>query len=789
MLGDDKADQNTAATSWLPTPCGASVPVLSRLTPLAVACALPLLISVGFQIYLSVTGYNPGAAAPVMPVWTLGGSLLSLLAGAALAWVVARRVVTANRRLGESEHRFRSLVEHAPDAIIVFDTQEQRILETNPIAELLFERSREDLLTGDLVRLLAPLQPDGRPAKESMTFVQGRALAGESVLTERLILTPSGKEIFAELRVDDISESGHRLLRGSYIDISERKQNEVRLHLAASVFSHAREGIIITDISGTIIDVNETFVHITGFSREEAIGENPRIMNSGRQEPEFYEALWQDLGTKGHWSGEIWNRRKNGEVFAEMLTISTVRDDHGVPLHYVALFSDITGIKEHQHQLEHIAHYDVLTNLPNRVLVGDRLRQGIAQSQRRSLPLAVVYLDLDGFKEVNDTHGHAVGDQLLIVVAQRMKAVLREGDTLARIGGDEFIGVLADLDRPGDYETVLSRLLQAASDPVILGERVLQISASIGVTLYPQDGADADQLLRHADQAMYLAKQAGKNRFHLFDVTFDQAAKAQQETLERIRQGLGAGEFTLYFQPKVNMSSGEVIGAEALIRWNHPEQGLLLPGIFLPTIEGHQLSTELGEWVIDRALSQIEAWIAAGLELPVSVNVGAYQLQQSGFIASLRHMLAAHPQARPDLLELEILETSALEDVVLASNLLRACADIGVRFALDDFGTGYSSLTYLKRLPAHLIKIDRSFVEDMLKDREDLTIVRAVIGLAQAFQIDVIAEGVETREHRERLLALGCHLGQGFGIARPMPAEAMVAWVAKWKADIAAGVR
>ncbi len=564
-------------------------------------------------------------------------------------------------------------------------------------------------------------------------------------------------------------------------EIGERKRAEHKLQLAASVFTHAREGIMITDADGTIIDVNDTFTRITGYSREEALGQNPRILNSGRQPPEYYTTMWRVLLETGQWSGEVWNRRKSGEVFAEMQTVSVVRDAAGVTQNYVALFSDITPMKTHQQQLEHIAHYDALTHLPNRVLLADRLQQAIHQSQRRQRSLAVVFLDLDGFKAVNDSHGHAVGDTLLIALAERMKGALREGDTLARIGGDEFVAILVDLELAQDCELVLERLLVAASSPVQAGALALQVSASMGVSICPQDGSDADLLIRHADQAMYAAKQAGKNRYHLFDVAHETAVRSRRDGVERIRQALQTGEFVLYYQPKVDLRNNTVVGVEALIRWRHPERGLLLPAEFLPLIEDHPISVELGEWVISTALAQIAAWQAAGLNLPVSVNVGALQLQKTGFASRLNELLRAYPDVSPDLLELEVLETSAVEDIGAVSQIMHACRTVGVQFALDDFGTGYSSLTYLKHLPAEMIKIDQSFVRDMLSDADDMAIVRGIIGLAAAFGRRVIAEGVETTAHGTRLLALGCELVQGYGIARPMPAEDVPAWVAGWK--------
>ena len=442
---------------------------------------------------------------------------------------------------------------------------------------------------------------------------------------------------------------------------------------------------------------------------------------------------------------------------------------------------DITERKRHQQILERIAHYDTLTDLPNRVMLADRMRQAMSQALRRGNLLAVVYLDLDGFKPVNDTYGHPVGDRLLAQLATRLKQALREGDTLARMGGDEFVAVLLDIETLTDSLPILERLLAAAKNPVHTDGLNLQVSASLGVTFYPQqEEIEADQLLRQADQAMYQAKQAGKNRYHLFDAERDRSVRGFHENLERLRRALANDEFVLHYQPKVNMRSGTVIGVEALIRWQHPERGLLPPAEFMPLIENQRLSIDIGDWVLQTALAQIEDWRRADINLPVSINIDASYFSQNGFVDQLRHALARHPLVQHGDLELEVLETSALEDIAHLSDIMTACRMIGVDFALDDFGTGYSSLTYLKRLPARLLKVDQSFVRDMLDDPEDLAILEGVVGLAQAFRRQVIAEGVETLAHGELLLQMGCEYGQGYAIARPMPAHDIASWLARW---------
>ena len=571
-------------------------------------------------------------------------------------------------------------------------------------------------------------------------------------------------------------------MAGIVQDITERKLAEEKLRLSSSVFTHAWEGILITTTDGTIVDVNDAFSRITGYSRDEVLGKNPRILGSGLQGQAFYANLWNSLTQKGHWYGEIWNLRKSGEMYAIIETISVVNNAQGIPQHYVAMLTDITRLKEHENELEHIAHYDPLTNLPNRILLADRMRQAITQVHRRNTSLAVVFLDLDGFKAINDKHGHETGDRLLMSIASRMLQAIREGDTFARIGGDEFVAVLMDLDNEDITLHLLNRLLSAAFEPVQLVDMSLQVSASLGVTFYPQkEAVDADQLLRQADQAMYQAKLAGKNRYHVFNTALDHSIRSRNESLDRMRAAITEQEFVLYYQPKVNLRTGAIIGAEALIRWNHPEKGLLSPESFLPEIEDHPLAIELGEWVIHNALTQIELWRQHGLDIKVSVNVGARQLQQSNFVTHLCESLAAHPNIMPSCFEIEVLETSALEDITKTTRLINDCREFGVSFALDDFGTGYSSLTYLKQLPISLLKIDQSFVRDILNDSDDLAIIKAVVGLAHSFRLQVIAEGVETVEHGTLLLRLGCELAQGYGIAHPMPADQLPKWAMTWR--------
>lgn len=685
----------------------------------------------------------------------------------------------ASEALSESKELLQIFVQHAPVALAMFDREMRYISVSRRWLE------DYDLAERDIIgRSHYEVFPD---IPERWKDAHRRGLAGERLRADEDRFDRADGRLqwsrweIIPWRAGDGSVGGIVLFAEN---ITQRKETEERLRLAASVFTGAREGIVITDRMGTILDVNDAFSRITGYAREEVLGHNPRLLKSNLQNNEFYANMWNSLTRDGYWSGELWNRTKSGDIYAEMLTVNAIRNASGEVEQYVGLFTDITEIKEHKQQLERITHYDALTGLPNRALFAQRLRQAMAHAHRSKNLLAVVYFDLDGFKGINDRYGHATGDGLLTALAFRMKRALREGDTLARLGGDEFAAVILDLDGNKACLPTLNRLLAAASEEAQIGEVVLRVSTSAGVTLYPQlEDVDADVLLRQAGQAMYQAKLAGRNCFSMFDPNQDVIVRDRHENIEHIRQALDARQFVLYYQPIVNMRTGKLVGAEALIRWQHPERGLLPPGMFLPVIEDHPLIVELGEWVMESALEQMESWLEEGFDLPVSVNVSALELQKPDFADRLRACLAAHPRVKPSSLELEVVETSAMQDVVRTSQVLAACREIGVSIGLDDFGTGYSSLTYLKRLPANVLKIDQSFVRDMLEEPENLTILEGVLGLAAAFNRQVIAEGVETAEHGLMLLQMGCDLAQGYGIAGSMPAHEFRDWAATWRSD------
>ncbi len=572
-------------------------------------------------------------------------------------------------------------------------------------------------------------------------------------------------------------------------DITEQRRMQRSLEQALAF----RDGMLKTlpdlvwlkDREGHYLACNRLFERFFGAEEAAIIGKTDFDFVEGALAETFraYDLAVLDGGVPI--SNEEWVTFADDGRRALLLTTKTpMYNAAGELLGVLGVGRDITRQREYEQQLEQVAHFDALTHLPNRVLLADRLQQDMEHVRRGDGLLAIGYLDLDGFKPINDAYGHTVGDQVLYRLAQALKQTLRAGDTVARLGGDEFVLVLSGLLTTRDALPLLRRILKTCAEPMQLEGLRLSVSASLGITFYPQqEEVTAEQLLRQADQAMYRAKLLGKNRYQLFDEGEDSQLRTLNEELERFRRALRAGELRLFYQPKVNLRLGRVVGVEALVRWQCPGRGLLGPGEFLPLIEGHELILALGDWVLEQALTQMEAWLDQGIEMPVSINVAARQLEQPGFIGWLKGRLQGHPRVAPRLLELEVLETSALNELQRISEILHACRDLGVGFALDDFGTGYSSLAYLKRLPVTRLKIDQGFIRDLLEDPEDFAILDAVLGLANAFRLQVIAEGVESREHGVLLLQFGCEEAQGFHLARPMPPEAFLPWLQAWRPD------
>lgn len=600
--------------------------------------------------------------------------------------------------------------------------------------------------------------------------------------------------------VEKDSEGQPKRMIGTHLDITDRKKNEERMLVTSQLLNESQQiahlgGWELDLLSGELFWTDETYrIHDTcpeefnptvdagvGYFLPESKATISKALDLAINNGVGYDLELQTYTTKG---------RK-----IDIRTTGTVTKNDGVAIRLTGIFQDISEQKAIQRKLQKSniklekansaltlsAHYDALTGLPNRNLLADRLQQAMAKSIRKKSYVAIAFIDLDGFKEINDIHGHSIGDELLKKIAKKINQILRDSDTLSRFGGDEFVAVIDDLTSPSGCELVLTRMLEAVSTTLVVQERLLKISASIGVTIYPLDNVNPDQLLRHADQAMYLAKQKGKNRSYIFDIEKDVAVKHRNEELKRISKALENHEFTLYYQPKVDLRTKEVVGVEALIRWDHPEKGILAPAMFLPIIEHDIMMIKIGKWVINTALQQLHDWQTEGIDIPISVNISPLQLQHGEFISELKVDLNRYPGLKLRSLEFEIVESSALEDIELVSKVIEDCKKLGVGFSIDDFGTGYSSLTYLKRLPAEYLKIDQSFVRDMLIDKDDKAIIQGIIELAKVFNIKVISEGVETPEHGELLLSLGSYIAQGYGIAKPMPAVKIVDWLEEWK--------
>ncbi|MCC6075670.1 putative bifunctional diguanylate cyclase/phosphodiesterase [Pseudomonas sp. GCM10022188] len=704
-----------------------------------------------------------------------------VLTGATLC-VIIELLKRAREGLGFHRRLLDSLVAAAADAIVVKDRHGRYLLANQAAADFV-GRPLDEVLGKTDAQLFA-----AAPAVTIARHDQEVLHSGQAMSHDEHLVTAQGRQlVFSVSRGPLLDETGE--VSGLFAiarDITARKRIELAQQEATAVFESSYEGIMVLDTARRIVRVNPAFVRITGYGADEALGKPPLWLDAEGFATTADAAPWVALQAQGFWSGEVWSRRKGGERYAQLLSLSAVRDASGAVQQYVGLFSDITPLKNHQAELDRVAHYDPLTGTPNRRLLADRLEQAIARSARSGKSLAVCLLDLDGFRQINERHGHDAGDALLQAVASGLKQVLRAEDTLARLGGDEFALLLADIDSPEDCANILNRVLAAINAPLQVAGATLHTSASVGVSLYPDDNVDGDTLLRHADQAMFLAKEAGRNCYHLFDPESHRKAQGHRLHLEQLRIALERGEFVLHYQPKVDLSDGRVLGVEALVRWQDPGRGLIAPGEFLPYFQSVEpLERALGEWVLDNALAQLDQWLKEGLTLDVSVNISAHQLMHADFVERLESLLNCYPDIPRELLELEILETAALTDMPRAIEVLRACGRLGIRFALDDFGTGYSSLTYLRQLPIDTLKIDQSFVRDMLVDPDDRAIVDGVIRLAAAFNRRVIAEGVETLEHGQALQSLGCQLVQGYGIARPMPAGQLPAWLDTWQAQAA----
>ncbi|WP_208300198.1 EAL domain-containing protein [Aquabacterium sp. A08] len=559
-------------------------------------------------------------------------------------------------------------------------------------------------------------------------------------------------------------------------NITARKDAETQHALAAEFFNGSSEGFVITDAQQRIIQVNPAFTAITGYPEADILGQTPALLSSGRHGADFYATMWQEIEAQGHWQGEVWNQRQNGEQYPEWLSISRVRDSQGQTTHYIAIFSDISRRREQEARIRHLAYFDPLTGLANRTLLRERVEHDLSVARRHQTPLSLLFIDLDHFKQVNDSLGHQVGDELLNQVAQRIGQMVREQDTVARLGGDEFVAVLPDTGAAGATH-MAKRLLERLSAPYLVAQQELTVTPSIGIGLFPEDGPDFEALYRCADTAMYRAKQEGRNRFAFFTHEMQALSIRRLQLENALRRAVERGELSLHYQPQASLRDGRVVGVEALLRWEHPEWGSVSPAEFIPIAEGSGQILAIGEWVLEQACDQMQRWRSQGLgELVVAVNLSAVQFRQPQLPAQVQRILA-RTGLPPHCLELELTESTASHDPEAAIATMNELRQLGLLLSVDDFGTGYSSLNHLKRFSVHKLKIDQSFVRDIPDDADDANIVETIVQMAHSLGLVTIAEGVETAAQRDFLRQRGCDEMQGYLLGRPLPANGFEAWL------------
>ena len=702
------------------------------------------------------------------PMFDSDGKLIGVLGVA--RDITARR--EAELAVAETQERFRVAFQASPVSASIARASDGCFVDVNDNYLRDFGWSREEIVGKTSVDI--GLWPDIAVRRRWVADLHrlGTLVDYEAVWLDRA-RRPRQVSISAEM----ITLAGEPHILGFIVDIGARKKAEEGLRLAQRVFESTAEGIVVTDRGGTIQTVNRAFSEITGYDAEEAIGNNPRMLRSGRHDLAFYQDLWSRLLDAGVWQGEIWNRRKSGEIYPNWETISAVRDDHGKTTHYVAVFSDISTVKRTQEDLEFLAHHDPLTGLPNRILFRDRLTHALDRHRRERGSLAVMFVDLDRFKTINDTLGHLVGDEILRRAATAMTGTLRNSDTIARVGGDEFVILIEDDVTPAAVAAVAHKLVAQFACAFEVDDKQLHITASIGISMYPNDGDDIDALMKNADIAMYKAKEQGRNNFQFYEAGMAAGAFERLIVENALRGAATRGELLLHYQPQIDLVSGRLAGIEALVRWQHPELGLVPPGRFVPVAEEMGIIGEIGDWVLREACRQLADWRQRGWAVPrVAVNVSMQQLEREGLVQAVVDCLDAFGLP-PAALELEVTESVIMRQTARVLEVLGGFRRHGIQLAIDDFGTGYSSLGYLRQLPVHRLKIDYSFVRDIGRDPGDEAIARAIIGLGTSLGMEVVAEGVEREEQADFLRREHCHVAQGFLFARPqLPADLEIAF-------------
>ena len=630
---------------------------------------------------------------------------------------------------------------------------------------------------------LARVHPDDR---QKVTQAQQQLQAGGVLAHEYRFLHADGscRWIYDQLVLGNSLGGERDIVVGAWLDVTERKQAQEQLRLTAQVFESSQEGIVITDAENNFLSVNRAFTDITGYSNAEVIGRNPSLLTSGRQSPAFYEAMWQTLRAEGRWQGELWNRRKNGEIYPEWLSISAIRNADGQIAQHIGILTDLSSRKEAEEQIRVLSNYDPLTQLPNRALLQDRAQVALAVAQRNQTQVALLYIDLDRFKNINDSLGHAIGDRLLQEMATRLRTHLHPDDTICRPGGDEFICLLPNIDDQAAAH-VAQRILAMVAEPLLIDGQRLSLTASIGIALFPENGADLARLSQCADSALFRAKAQGRSNFQFFAQQMHERANEVLRIENDLRRALENNELLLHYQAQVDATSLKIVGVEALVRWQHPELGMVMPGRFIPVAEESGQIRELGNWVMYRAMQQNADWKAAGLPIvPVAINLSALQFKDDSLCDIVVDALRVSGLA-PAMVELEFTEGIVMGDSTFTIDMVARLHALGVALSIDDFGTGYSSLSYLKRFKIDKLKIDQSFVRDIHLDPDDAAIVTAIIGLARSLGFRTIAEGVETQSQLDFLRAHQCDEIQGYFYSRPVPADEFARLLAGEQAGMA----
>lgn len=672
----------------------------------------------------------------------------------------------------ESQQLLTTIIENAATLVYVCDINSKLIL-CNQQFEKAVGHARAEILGKNRTSFLPP-EIAQEHYQNDLQVLQNR----HTTSFEEINLEEDGLHTYLTIKNPLYSEHGEAwAVVGISTDITERKRSEKDGKLASTVFRHTADGIVITDNTATIISVNQAYSKITGYPEQEVLGRNPSMLQSGRQDKAFYEEMWRQIIENGVWQGEIWNRRKNGEIFPVWQTITSVKNETGETTNYVSVFSDITEVKRSQEKLVRLAHFDALTELPNRVLFKDRIAQALGHAKRHHKKLAIVLFDLDGFKTVNDSLGHPTGDRLLQLVAQRLRKCMRIEDTVARLGGDEFAVLVAELNTSEDAIQAAQKILQTSLKPYFVNDHAVMITSSVGISIFPDDADDGNDLIRNADAAMYEAKAKGRNTYCFYQAEMTLKAQHRLSAERHLRRAIEQKEFEVWYQPQINLSNNLLLGAEALIRWRDPLRGLIPPSDFIPLAEQNGMILPIGELVLHQVCADSREWHAAGLNPKrLSVNVAGPQFYRSDIVSTIRRCMEEY-NVLPGTLEIEVTETFMMENPQEIKEILLAIQQLGITTAIDDFGTGYSSLAYLRELPIDTLKIDRAFIRDIPSNPKDTAIVRAILALGNSMGFNVVAEGIETEEQCHFLQAEGCREGQGYFFAKPMPKAEFVKWL------------